>query len=307
MVALRPRDPNDVFQRALGMAKPAKPVLAQDAAPSRQRTGDKALAPVRPNLGIEAAYRRKLQALVAEMAASFNYWMKAAYRANEPAIAQDATPAAELQAAFEKLAKRWRGRFKDAAPELAEYFATAASRRSTAALQAILKRGGYSVEFKTTPALRDIIRATVEQNVQLIKSIPEEYLTQVQGEVMRSVQAGRDLAPLAQALENQYGVTKGRAAFIARSQNNMATAAITRARQEQAGIIEADWSHSGGGKEPRPTHVANNGKRYDVAKGWYDPQAYKVKGGGFRGAWIWPGQLLNCRCVSRARLPGLSR
>ena len=49
--------------------------------------GDKRLLPpVRPNAGTEALYRRKLQALIREMNASVLYWIRAAYRANEPII-----------------------------------------------------------------------------------------------------------------------------------------------------------------------------------------------------------------------------
>ena len=39
MVALRPRDPRDVFQRALGMAAPVPPI-AQDAAARKRKKGD---------------------------------------------------------------------------------------------------------------------------------------------------------------------------------------------------------------------------------------------------------------------------
>ena len=280
--------------------------MAKGLHPRRGRGKEKILRPVHPNAGIEAEYRKKLLALVDEMARSFNYFVKAAYRKNEPAIAQDATPAAELQDAIEKLTRQWRARFSTGSSALARYFALAASRRSDAAMMKILKDAGFTVEFKMTPAMRDIMRATVEQNVALIKSIPEQYLTQVQGSVMRSVQAGRDLGALAKDLQEHYGVTKRRAAFIARSQNNLATASMTRARQTEVGITESVWLHSGGGREPRPTHVAKSGKRYDVAKGWYDPHAYRVKGGGWRGEWIWPGQLPGCKCVSKPVVKGFS-
>ena len=302
-----PLDLNNIFQRPFGMAPPVVPI-AQDAArrPTPAKKGEIKLRPVHPNVGIAAGYRKKLDELVKEMAGSFDYWLQAAYKKNEPVIAQDATPAAELQDAVNKLARRWQHRFDEAAPELARFFAKAAYRRNTDELMAILKRGGFTVQFKMTPAMRDIFRATVEANVQLIKSIPSEYLTQVQGSVMRSVQAGRDLGALAKDLEDHYGVSKRRAAFIARSQNNLATSSMTAARQTELGINKAGWLHSHGGKEPRRTHVANSGKTYDPAKGWYDPEAYRVKGGGFRGEWILPGQLPGCKCVSYSIIKGFS-
>jgi SPP1 gp7 family putative phage head morphogenesis protein len=258
---------------------------------------DKVLTPVRPNVGIEVAYRKKLQSLIAEMDNSVAYWLRAAYRANEPVMAQDRTPADELRDAIRKLAKRWQKNFDEAAPALAEYFAQSVAQRSSGALKAILKKAGFAVEFKMTRAMRDIMAATVGQQVSLIKSIPSRYFTNIEGLVMRSVQSGRDLAQLTNDLQEQFGVTRRRAAFIARDQNNKATASMTRARQDELGISEAIWVHSGAGKHPRPTHVAMNGKKYDVNKGMWDPA---VKRG------IFPGEEINCRCFSRSIIQGFS-
>ena len=66
-------------------------------------------------------------------------------------------------------------------------------------------------------------------------------------------------------------ITWSLAVIIARDQNNKATASMTRARQNELGITEAIWVHSGAGKHPRPTHVAMNGAKYDVKKGMWDP------------------------------------
>jgi SPP1 gp7 family putative phage head morphogenesis protein len=257
---------------------------------------EKALRPLRPNVGFEVLYRKKLQKLVEEMHDSVTYWLTAKYRANQPLVAQDELPASTLRTALKKLSRQWQRRFDEMAPTLAEWFAKAAGTRSDAALRAILRDGGISVQFRLTPAMRDILKATLAQQVSLIKSIPSQYLTQVEGAVMRSVTAGRDLGTLAKELQGHYGVTKRRAALIARSQNNMATAAMTRVRQQELGL-KAMWLHSGGGKTQRPTHVKQSGKKYDPAKGWYDPSVKQ---------WIWPGILPNCRCVSRSVVPGLT-
>lgn len=262
-------------------------------------SNEKLLRPVHPNCGIEAEYRRKLAALIDEMAKSVSYWMKVTYRKNEPEIAQDELSSAALREAIRKLVKRWNDRFDEAAKQLAEHFSTSVSQRSDAALKKILKDGGFAIEFKMTRAQRDVLNATIQENVSLIKSIPQQYFTQVEGSVMRSVQAGRDLKSLSDDLIKHYGVTKRRAAFIARDQTNKATASLTRARQVESGITEAIWVHSGGGKEPRPTHAkaGRDKARYDIREGWYDPH---------EGKNIMPGELINCRCVSRAVVKGFS-
>ena len=286
LIEMDPASPNP-FLRPVGSPEPSRLTQAFDAAPKRPR-GPKVLKPVHPNAGIAARYGRSLTKMVDEMSASFQYFLAAAYRKNEPAIlAMDATPADELQDAVDELAKRWRKRFDTASERLARYFAKDIHRRSDAVLRKILKDGGFTVEFKMTPAMRDIFNATVEQNVQLIKSIPQQYLTDVQGAVMRSVQTGRDLHSLTKELQERHGVTRRRAVLIAKDQNNKATSAMTRARQTEVGITEAVWMHSHGGNEPRPTHLANNGKRYNIAEGWFDPDPRVRKN-------IWPGELINC-------------
>ena len=262
----------------------------------------KVLAAVHPNAGLEAQYRRELRKLIRQMHESVTYWVRAAYRANEPLIAQDELPAAVLRRVLRRLTVRWQKRFNDAAPRLAKYFATAIEKRSKSVLQGILDDAGFTVDFKMTRTMQDVMNATIAEQVGLIRSIPQKYFTDVEGAVMRSVQAGRDLGPLTDHLQKTYGVSFRRAALIARDQNNKATATMTRVRQQEMGITEAVWLHSHGGKEPRPTHLANSGKKYDVKKGWYDPDAH----GKGKGDWIFPGQLINCRCVSKPVIPGFS-
>lgn len=264
-----------------------------------RRRGEIVLRPVHPNAGIEAKYAKRLTQLVDDMHRSVNFWIAAAYRKNPPKMAQDESATSTLRRAIRAMVRRWQSRFDDAARDLAAYFATDVSKRSDAVLRRILKDGGFSIEWTMTPAQREIMQATVEQSVGLIKSIPRQYLGQVETLVMQSVQTGRDLQHLTDDLQRQFHVTRRRATLIAKDQNNKATAAFTRARQVEIGVQEAIWVHSGGGREPRPTHVAAGRARtrYDVEKGWLDPHEDR---------YIFPGELINCRCVSRAVIKGFS-
>jgi len=256
------------------------------------------LAPVHPNAGLRQAYQRKLLALVEAMSRSYVWWICACYRQNEPVLAQD-SPASELDKTIKGLGRYWSKRFNAIAPELAEWFAQDVDKRSSAALRSTLRKGGISVRFKVTKAMRDVLDASVAESVGLIRSIPQQYHTEVEGLVMRSVKAGRKLDVLTRELQQRYGVTRRRAALIARDQNNKTTAALTRARYEDLGIEKAVWLHSTAGKEPRPTHVKNSGKVYAVSEGWFDPDPRVRKR-------IWPGELINCRCVAKPVVKGFS-
>lgn len=207
------------------------------------------------------------------------------------------TPAGRLKAVLANMRARWERRFEEAAPRLAKWFSAAVSTRSTKDLQRILKDGGFTVKFKMTPVMRDVLDATIGENVGLIRTIPQKYLGEVEGLVMRSVVRGRDLGLLAAELRKRYDLTEKRAALIAGDQNNKATSAITHARQADLGIREAVWMHSHGGRVPRPCHVEFDGQTYKVTKGLYDKEEKR---------WVFPGELIHCRCTGRPIIPGLS-
>lgn len=254
----------------------------------------KTLTPVRPNAGLEALYRRKLEKLIADMQASVKWWISAAYKATPPEMAQDASPAKTLLSVINRLKKQWQGKFDDEAPNLATWFSTTSKNQADRSFSNSLKKAGFSVKFAMTRETNDILQATIGENVSLIKSISEQYFTAIEGAVMRATATGRDVGTLRKEIEETYGVTNRRAALIARDQLSKSTATITRARQQQVGIVRAIWTHSAGGRHPRPSHVAANGRKYLIAEGCE-----------IDGEKIFPGEKINCRCVSRVLLPAL--
>lgn len=249
------------------------------------------LRPVHPNRGLMMAYRRKLNRLIAEMQASIEYWLKAAYRP----LAMDDEEFDRLQKTVTKISQRWRKQFDDRANSLAKWYAGKALGISDKSLQQALKDAGFSVEFKLTERMGNAYSALLAENVGLIKSIEAEHLQEVEGLVMRSVQHGRNLAFLSKELRERYGITKRRAALISRDQTNKAFAVFGQVRQQEIGITQAIWKHSTAGKKPRPEHVAANGKPYEVDKGMF-----------LEGKWVWPGTEINCRCYSVSVINGFN-
>lgn len=242
-------------------------------------------------------YRKRLRKLIDAMMADVERLVARSWEDNPPrTLAQDEAPVTQLRKMFRELATNWAKRFDKGAADLAKHFAKASRRRSDAQLKAILRKAGMSVDFTMSRAMQDAMAAVVAENVGLIKSIPEQYLGRVEQATMRSVAAGRDMAALKKDISRLRVVTSRRAALIARDQNNKATASLQRVRQMELGITQAIWMHSYGGHHPRKSHLKNDGKRYDVAKGWYDPEEKR---------WIIPGELINCRCVSRSVIPGM--
>lgn len=252
------------------------------------------LRAIHPNAGVEAWYRRQLDNQVREMQKSVVYWLTANYKASGAAVAMDASPAVFMRDAMRKLAKRWEKSFDDIAQKLADRFATDAMKNTDVSLGSALKDAGFTVEFKMTSQMNNALQATISENVGLIRSIPEKYFAEVEGMVMRSVARGRDLGYLTEELQKRYGITKRRAATIARDQNNKATATMQSARQQALGITEGIWYHSHAGKTQRASHVKVDGKRFELSKGMY-----------LDGEWQLPGEAINCRCTWSAIIPGL--
>lgn len=265
------------------MTKPTKPLT---------------LPPIHPNAGLQRLYQRQLEKIIDRMHKSVSYWLKVVYNTHRPEMAQDESPTVILTKVMKRLAKRWEKNFDDYSDKLARYFSTSVKDRVDGTLKNLLKKSGYAVEFKLTPQANDVLQATIQQNVSLIKSIASRHFEEIEGLVLRSVTTGRDLKTLTDELQHRYQVTRRRAAFIARDQNNKATAVITRVRQEGLGITEALWKHSHAGKVPRPEHVKFNNQKYDISKGMWSEVDQE---------WIWPGTAINCRCGSRSIIPGLKR
>jgi len=270
---------------------------------------DIVLRPVRANAGIEAAYNKALQKWVDSLHKSLIYWITAQYRANPPnSLAQDAgmesfrdgSPANAMRRAINRMSRRWLKNFDKGAPELAKYFADKSMGATDAQLKAILKKAGFTVQFKATAEVNNAMQAAVGENVSLIKSIASQHLTEVEGLVMRHMQLGRDLGGLTDELTKRYDITKRRASFIARDQANKMTAAVNRTRQQELGITQARWRHSHGGKHPRQSHIAAS--QADGGKG----MLYDVKEGCLiDGKRIWPGTEPGCRCTGQSVIPGL--
>lgn len=266
---------------------------------------EQTLKPVAANRGVEMHYRRALQEMVAEMHGSVQYWMSSAYNKFPPRmvkqldkLAADAAPSGRVKKILDELAARWKLKFEEAAPKISEMYLKSMYNATDNSLRQALKDAGWAVKFEMTPTVRDVFTASVQENVSLITSIPQEYLQQVEGVVMRTYSAGRDLQAMEQELKKLYPEAADRVALIARDQSNKANAAVNRARQTELGITEGIWMHSSAGKTPRPSHVAagKEKRRFNLAKG-----CYIVEGG--KGEFILPGQKINCRCTWRGVLP----
>lgn len=152
-------------------------------------------------------------------------------------------------------------------------------------LHNILRKRGFTVNFKHTQYIQDQAQIALEENVALIKSIGNQYLDKVRSAVWRSVKNGYDLESLVKQLKEIDGVEDRRAKNIAKDQTAKLNQAFENARAEELGITEAYWLHSSAVKEPRREHVKANGQRYKLSEGIH-----------FSNGWYKPAEDFGCKC-----------
>jgi len=251
-----------------------------------------ALMPVQPNAGVESEYRRKMQDLITSMQKAIMYYVIPAYRnASTDRIAG----VKKIQSMLDDVKTRWLTKFDEAAPKLAAQFVAKASQNVDLNMTRQLRARKFGIHFELTPDMRAIVHTEIVQNVSLIKSIPSQHWTEVEGLVMRSVEVGGDLKTLTDELHKRFGITLERAAKIATDQNHKVNAVMSRVRQLEAGFTQAEWVHVPS-RYPRHSHTEFSGKIYDIAEGAL-----------IDGERIWPGQLIGCKCVSLPVLPDYLR
>lgn len=251
------------------------------------------------NAAQQEKYNRELQSLVAQMAAQVERALVKFFEAPvaEEFFTGDASVSSQARILVNELTRTFNDLFARRAKPAAERMTRGAAQASKSALHGSLKElsGGLSLSTGIVPdALEEALKAAVTENVELIKSISQDYLGQVAGAVMRSLQpGGNGLADVLPFLEARKEITKRRARVIAFDQTRKAFNSANAARLQALGVKKFEWIHSGGGAHPRKDHVEMSGNIYS-----FDdlPVIGVMYGAEVRGI---PGQLPNCRCTMR--------
>lgn len=263
---------------------------------------------LRYNASQQAKYNTAIQDLVDAMTKSVKWQLKRLFNGEiaddyfeqqEKAVAMDANIASQARILMSKLSEKFERLFNMRSVPLAEKMVNNAARDSSKIVTRNARdlSGDLALKLPAVPeGLEEVTKASIAENVSLIRSIPKQYFTNITGAVMRSITSGAGLADLVPALTREAGVTKRRAKNIAYDQTRKAYNSINKIRMQEVGIKRFKWVHSGGGQHPRRSHQALSGKIFSfddlpvinqeqVAKGYEAP---------VRGI---PGQAINCRCT----------
>jgi len=152
----------------------------------------------------------------------------------------------------------------------------------------------YNGEF-----FRDTLRLWTQTNVDLIKTVEDRTLGNMRSIVEDGFRSGKSNTAIGRLIQEEYGMERRHAQFIARDQVAKLNSDLTRSQQEDAGVEEYIWSTSDDARV-RERHAELDGTRHK----WNDPPIVDERTGR-RGH---PGQDFNCRCSALPvfNLPGLN-
>jgi len=154
---------------------------------------------------------------------------------------------------------------------------------------------GVSI-FDAAPAVAAQLGNFRAINVSRIKSLAGEQLVEITQLLEESTARGARVEVVRKAIEDRFGVTRSKAALLARDQTLTINSQITRTRMVNAGVREYIWTSSGD-ERVRDRHAELDGTR----QSWDAPP--EVSDDGRVGH---PGEDYQCRCTAFPVLPELT-
>lgn len=134
----------------------------------------------------------------------------------------------------------------------------------------------------------------VESSTELITKMSVRDVQKLQNLLIKSFAEGHDVSKVKSLLLTMDGFNADRAKNVALDQTNKITTGIQIANDEDLGITEGVWVHVPGQYSSRHTHVAMNGKKFNLREGLFDSDVKRN---------VQPSELPYCRCTYRAVMP----
>ena len=161
--------------------------------------------------------------------------------------------------------------------------------------------------FFAEPWLVEETENFVHENASLIKTIPDEYLADIEQMVFREARRGASPSEIKAKVKELFGAADRHAALIARDQVSKFNGRLSQLRQTAAGVTHYIWRTSDDG---RVRSLSNSGgysdhRQLDDKKfPWKNPPITVFKGKR-AGETNHPGQDINCRCYAEPVLEPL--
>lgn len=136
---------------------------------------------------------------------------------------------------------------------------------------------------------REQLKRWVDDNVNLISTLPDESLSEMQSIVEEGFLGGKSNRDIVKDIQERYKVSRSRARFYAVDQMAKLNASIAKQQQTECGVEEYEWSSS------RDARVRERHRELDgTIHRWDDPPVVDER----TGRRAHPGEDYRCRCVA---------
>ncbi len=244
----------------------------------------KVISPVKSLKVQENQYRTQLNKLGKALVVAIRTELLPYLKANQPSYVIDGI-GDQLNLIFERLNRQFTGTI------VAGFAQTTSENMVTSTTELNKKRFDKNVHAATgvdlgsiisTEGLDDFVSLSVNKNVSLIKSLPDEYLKMVETIVNNGVASGARYATIAKEITSKTGANDklaNRIKTIATNEIQTINSQLTLRRSDNLGITEGIFRTSEDEKV-RKCHAELNGVRYVLKKGAWSKTCQK---------WIQPG------------------
>lgn len=208
----------------------------------------------------------------------------------------DANYATEYLRAAKRVTRKLIRQFDDKRIEaLVKTVLNKANKRNREVLYRLVEKriGIPTTELTNTEGLKADINALVLETAQWVKRLRDETIELYTANSLRAMTQGSSLAEVLSQFDGLAEKRRGHARFTARNQISNFNSITTKLRAQNLGITEAVWLTSQD-ERVRDSHIARNGKRFDLAEGLYSSTD---------GLHLLPGTDYQCRCTYELIIP----
>jgi len=150
--------------------------------------------------------------------------------------------------------------------------------------------------------LNDIVQLQKSKNVSLIKSIPQEFIKDIEVIVQNGISEGLSTRAIENGIKDinsVFGKLSNRIKLISKNEVSSINSSLAKARATSVGVRKGIWRNardsrvrgnpSGKYANANQDHWSIEGEIFDLDKGVKDPRS---------GDMIFPGSKINCRCIT---------
>lgn len=246
--------------------------------------------PVKASASSAIRYNSELQRIILAIRNDINTRLIPTLRTAQPDYVTD-SGVDDVLAVLSQITQKWSSPdFFGFASTIANEFVSTTDRINRERTERTL-----GVQIFNSPQLNDYLKIATTENVNLIQSIANQYLTQVESIVTTNMRAGNRSSAMVKQLTGQFGITSRRAKFIARDQTLKINGDLTKRRQIDAGFEYFQWLTSDD-ERVRERHDELSERVTAYGRGiyrWDNPPLSDS------GQPITPGQDFQCRCNAR--------